>query len=100
MTLGASRVVGYLLLAPESLLALCDAGRWQPTALPLPPSFQLTIAATLGRLKLPLSQVRGLRAGDVVMLEQAFLMCMAMAIYGLASIACMGALTMNQGQWA
>ncbi|USX00574.1 FliM/FliN family flagellar motor switch protein [Pseudomonas proteolytica] len=72
VTLGASRVVGYLLLAPESLLALCEAGRWQPTALPLPASFQLTIAVTLGRLKLPLSQVRGLRAGDVVMLEQAF----------------------------
>lgn len=72
VTLGPSRVVGYLLLAPESLLALCETGRWQPTALPLPPSFQLAIAVTLGRLLLPVTQVRSLRAGDVLMLEQAF----------------------------
>ena len=72
VTLGPSRVVGYLLLTPESLLALCEAGHWQPTAQPLPTSFQLAIAVTLGRLQLPLTQVRSLRVGDVVMLEQAF----------------------------
>ncbi len=72
VTLGPSRVVGYLLLAPESLLALCEAGQWQPTAQPLPPSFQLSIALTLGRLRLPMTQLRSVRAGDVLMLEQAF----------------------------
>ncbi|AIG04844.1 putative type III secretion protein [Pseudomonas fluorescens] len=72
VTLGTSRVVGYLLLAPESLFALCEAGRWKPTAKPLLPSFQLAIAVTLGRLQLPITQLRRLREGDVLVLEQAF----------------------------
>ena len=65
MTLGPSRVVGYLLLT----LKVCGAvrgGAWQPTAQPLPASFQMAIAVTLGRLQLPLTQVRSLRVGDVV----------------------------------
>ncbi|MFC6296395.1 YscQ/HrcQ family type III secretion apparatus protein [Pseudomonas sp. CCM 7893] len=72
VTLGPSRVVGYLWLAPESLLALCEAGPWQPTAGPLPASFQWAMAVTLGRLQLPITQLRSVRAGDVVMLEQPF----------------------------
>jgi type III secretion protein Q len=72
VTLGPSRVVGYLWLAPESLLALCGAGPWQATAEPLPASFQLAVAVVLGRLQLPIAQLRSVRAGDVLMLEQAF----------------------------
>lgn len=70
VTLGPCRVVGYLWLAPETLLALCDAGPWRPVAGPLLASFQLAFAVTLGHLRLPILQVRHLRAGDVVMLEQ------------------------------
>jgi type III secretion protein Q len=70
VTLGASRVVSYLWLAPETFLALCDAGPWRPIAAPLPASFQLALAVKLGRLRLPIQQVRHLRVGDVVMLEQ------------------------------
>lgn len=70
VTLGASRVVGFLWATPQTWLALCDAGPWQPTAGPLPASFQLALAVKLGRLRLPNIQVRHLRAGDVVMLEQ------------------------------
>lgn len=70
--LGASRVVGFLWLAPQSLLALCAAGPWQSTADPLPAAFAVSTVVTLGRLSLPITQLRGLRAGDVLMLEQAF----------------------------
>ncbi|NWD25887.1 FliM/FliN family flagellar motor switch protein [uncultured Pseudomonas sp.] len=72
VTLGPSRVVGYLWLTPESLLALCEAGPWHSIAGPLPASFQLAMAVTLGRLRLPITQLRSVRAGDVVMLEQPF----------------------------
>ena len=71
VTLGASRVAGYVWMAPQSLLAAYAAGPWQPTAGPLPGSFPLVIAVTLGRLSLPVAQVRSLRAGDVLMLEHA-----------------------------
>lgn len=70
VTLGPTRVVGYLWLAPESLVALCAAGPWQPTAGPLPQAFPVAVAVTLGRLSLPIRQLRGVRAGDVLMLEQ------------------------------
>lgn len=70
-TLGSSRVDGYVWLAPETFLALCDAGPWRTTAAPLTTSFQLAIAVTLGRVQLPVAQARSLRAGDVVVLEQA-----------------------------
>lgn len=72
VTLGTSRVVGYLWLAPESFLALCEAGPWQPVARPLPALFQVTVAVPLGRLQLPITQVSSLRAGDVLLLEQSF----------------------------
>lgn len=72
VTLGASRVVGYMWLTPETFLALCDAGPWRATAAPMSASFQLTIAVTLGGVQLPIVQVRSLRAGDVVLLEQTF----------------------------
>ncbi|WP_253493199.1 FliM/FliN family flagellar motor switch protein [Pseudomonas sp. S3E17] len=72
VTLGASRVVGYLWLAPETFLALCDAGPWRTTAGPMSTRFQLAIAVTLGRLQLPIAQARSLRTGDVLVLEQTF----------------------------
>lgn len=72
ITLGASRVDSFVWLTPDSFLALCEAGPWRDTAEPLPARFQLAIAVTLGRLQLPIAQVRGLRTGDVLMLEQPF----------------------------
>ncbi|WDU61604.1 FliM/FliN family flagellar motor switch protein [Pseudomonas poae] len=72
VTLGASRVLGYLWLAPESFLMMCEAAPWRSIAEPVPALFQLTIAVPLGRLRLPIAQVRTLRAGDVLMLEHAF----------------------------
>ena len=70
--LGASKVAGYLWLAPQSLLAMCAAGAWRSTASSLPASFPLAIAVTVGRLNLPVGQLRSVRAGDVLMPEQAF----------------------------
>ncbi|KFF44290.1 MULTISPECIES: FliM/FliN family flagellar motor switch protein [Pseudomonas] len=72
VTLGASWVEGYVWLSPESFLALYEAGAWRATAAPLPLSFQLAIAVTLGRLRLPIVQAGSLRAGDVLVLEQTF----------------------------
>ncbi|KTC49598.1 type III secretion protein [Pseudomonas fluorescens ABAC62] len=72
VSLGASRVAGYVWLSPESFLALCDAGPWRPMAAPVHGAFQLAIAVTLGRLRLPIAQARTLRAGDVVIFEQCF----------------------------
>jgi type III secretion protein Q len=69
VTLGTSRVDGYMWLAPATFLAMCDTGPWCTTATPLQDSFQLAIAVTLGRVQLPISQARGLRAGDVLVLE-------------------------------
>lgn len=69
--LGASRVVGYVWLAPQSFLALCDAGPWHAFAAPMPAPFQLALAVTLGSVRLALEQVRGLRAGDVLVLDHA-----------------------------
>lgn len=70
VTLGASRIVGYVWLTPNSFLALCEAGAWRAIAAPLPETFRLMLAVTLGRMQLPIAQVRGLRPGDVLVLEQ------------------------------
>lgn len=72
VTQGASRVEGYLWLTPQSFLALCEAGPWRATAAALPAPFQLAIAVTLGRVQLPIAQVRGLRTGDVLVLGPYF----------------------------
>lgn len=72
VSLGDCRVVGYVWLSSESFLALCDAGPWRTIAAPLPTLFALAIAVPLGRLQLPIVQVRGLRTGDVLVLEQAY----------------------------
>ncbi|MCF5543608.1 FliM/FliN family flagellar motor switch protein [Pseudomonas salomonii] len=72
VTLGASRVVSYLWLSPESFFALCEAGPWRPIAGPLPARFQVAVAVPLGRLQLPVAQVRSVRAGDVLVFEQSF----------------------------
>ncbi|MEX5546796.1 FliM/FliN family flagellar motor switch protein [Pseudomonas pergaminensis] len=72
VSLGQSRVEGYVWLAPASFLALCDAGPWRATAGPMPTSFRLAIAVTLGRLRLPIAQARSLRTGDVLVPEQSF----------------------------
>ena len=69
VTLGASRVVDRLTLAPETLLALCDAGPWQPLVHALPHSFPVSVPMLLGRLQLPVAQVCSLRPGDVLILE-------------------------------
>ena len=69
--LGTTRVEGYVWLAPESFLALCDAGPWRAIARPMPASFRLAIAVVLGRLQLPIAQARNLRVGDVLVFEQA-----------------------------
>lgn len=71
VSLGASRVVGYVWLAPDSLLALCEAAPWCSIAAPLPAQFQLAVAVTLGRMRLTIAQVRGLHAGDVLVPELA-----------------------------
>ena len=72
VTLGTSWVEGYVWLSTKSFLALHEAGAWRATAAPLPLSFQLAIAVTLGRLRLPIVQAGSLRAGDVLVLEQTF----------------------------
>lgn len=72
VTLGASWVEGYVWLSPESFLALYEAGSWRATAAPLPLSFQLAIAVTLGRLRLPIVRASSLRSGDVLVLEQSY----------------------------
>lgn len=72
VSLGQTRVEGYVWLSPESFLALCDAGPWRGRAGPMPASFRLAIAVTLGRLQLPIAQARSLRVGDVLVLEQSF----------------------------
>lgn len=69
---GESRVMGYLWLSPESFMTLCDAGPWLPTAEPIPKRFQLSIAVTVGSVQLPVNQLRTLRPGDVLVLEQVF----------------------------
>lgn len=70
VTLGASRVTGYMWLSAESFLALCDAGPWRAMGAPMPGAFQLPIAVILGRLQLPIAQARSLRPGDVLIFEQ------------------------------
>lgn len=72
VTLGASRVTGYVWLTPNSFLALCDAAVWRAVAAPLPVTFPLALPVILGSVQLPMRQVRGLRAGDVLVLEQPF----------------------------
>lgn len=69
VTLGESRVVDCLTLTPDTFLALCAAGPWQPLAQPLPPSFPLSLSLLLGRSQLPISEVSGIRPGDVLMLK-------------------------------
>jgi len=71
VTLGASRVEGFMWLTPGSFLALCEAGPWRSAAASIAAQFQLTIAVPLGRLQLSVAQMRSLRAGDVLVLEQA-----------------------------
>ncbi|ROM57446.1 type III secretion protein [Pseudomonas poae] len=72
VSLGASRVAGYLWMSAQSFLALCEAGPWQPTAAPMPDRFQLTLAVTLGRLRLSIAQMCSVREGDVVLLEHSY----------------------------
>lgn len=72
VTLGASRVVGYMWLAHQSFLAMCEAAPWRPIAGPMPAQFKLAIAVPLGTVQLPIAHVRSLRMGDVLVLEQIF----------------------------
>lgn len=68
--LGESRVVDRLMLAPDTLLALCAAGPWVALVQPLPPSLPLSVSVLLGLSQLPISQVSSVRPGDVLMLKQ------------------------------
>lgn len=70
--LGEARAVGFMWLAPETFLALCDAGQWRPAAALRLTQFPLAIAVSLGRIRLATAQVRGLRSGDVLVFEQTF----------------------------
>ena len=72
VTLGVSRVEGYIWLAPESFLALCEAAPWRATAAALPASFQLAVAVTLGQVPLPVARAGSLRTGDVLVLGSSF----------------------------
>ena len=67
--LGESRVVDRLSLAPDTFLALCDAGPWQSLAPSLPHSLTLSVSVLLGHSQLPISQVSSVRPGDVLMLK-------------------------------
>lgn len=69
--LGASRVVDCLTLAPDTFLALCAAGPWQPLAESLAPEFALSLSLLLGRSQLLVRQVNSIRPGDVLLLDQA-----------------------------
>lgn len=72
VTLGASQVSGYVWLTCESFLTLCEARSWSAIAAPMPASFQLAIAVTLGCVSLPIAQARSLRTGDVLVFERSF----------------------------
>lgn len=69
VVLGASRSVGRLRMAPESLMALLDAGNWQAIKAPLPERFPVGIRVVLGSLQLTMGQLRTVQTGDVVMPE-------------------------------
>ncbi|PRA26374.1 FliM/FliN family flagellar motor switch protein [Pseudomonas poae] len=71
VTLGASRVVDRLEMAPDTFLALCAAGPWQAMVRPLPGLFPLSVSLLLGHSQLPIRQVSNLRPGDVLMLNPA-----------------------------
>ncbi|WLH69201.1 FliM/FliN family flagellar motor switch protein [Pseudomonas sp. FP2309] len=99
VTLGPSRVAGYLWMAPESLLAAYAAGAWEPAGDPLPVAFPLVIAASLGRLSLPVAQVRGLRAGDVLVLEQPFFDVQGHGHLHIGSHRLQGRIDDESGRW-
>jgi type III secretion protein Q len=70
VTLGDSKVVGRLSLLPQSLMSLYAAGPWKPVIGQWPASFPLAVAVTLGHSQLPITQLRGVRPGDVLMPER------------------------------
>lgn len=70
VALGQSRSVGRLMMPPEGLLALYDAGPWQVIKMPLPDSFLAWVPVVLGSLQLAVEQLRTLHSGDVVLLER------------------------------
>lgn len=69
VTLDGARVVARLMLAPASLAALIGAAAWAPLARALPAGFALGLPVSVGGLRLSLTQLSGLRPGDVVLLE-------------------------------
>lgn len=70
VTLGEARVVDCLTLTPDTFLALCAAGPWQPLAQPVPPAFPLSLPLVLGRSQLPINEVGSIRPGDVLILTR------------------------------
>lgn len=71
VTIGQSRSVGQLRMAPQNLLALYDAGGWQAIRGPLPEDFALAVPVVLGCLQLAIEQIRTVRVGDVLVPEHA-----------------------------
>ena len=69
VSLGQSRSVGRLMMAPESLLKLYDAGDWQAIKQPLPEAFVVPVPVVLGYLPLAIEQLRRVRVGDVLVPE-------------------------------
>ena len=69
VSLGQSRSVGQLSMAPHSLLMLHDAGGWQAIKALLPEDFALAVPVELAGLQLAIEQVRTLRVGDVLVAE-------------------------------
>ena len=70
VSLGSSRSVGRLTMAPESLLRLYGAGGWQAIKSPLPEAFAVPVPVVLGYLPLAIEQLRGVRVGDVLVPER------------------------------
>ena len=70
VALGQSRSVGRLMMAPDSLLKLYDAGGWQALKSPLPKAFVVPVPVVLGYLPLAIEQLRRARVGDVLVLER------------------------------
>ena len=69
VSVGQSRSVGQLSMAPQSLLMLHDAGGWQAIRAPLPEDFALAVPVVLGCLPLAIEQLRTVRVGDVLVPE-------------------------------
>ena len=81
VVLGQSRSIGLLTMSAHSLLALYDAGAWQPIRVALCEGFAVSIPVVLGHLQLAIEQLRRVHLGDVLLLE-----CPAYSADGFGSL--------------